>query len=83
MNRLDRLDRQTGRIIRRYEYRHPGSLVHVDVKKLGRIPQGGGGRAHGRSEAVRGRGIGYAYIRAAVDETSTSHVPGTSSVERT
>jgi transposase InsO family protein len=70
MNRLDQLDRQTGRVIRRYEHRHPGSLVHVDVKKLGRIPTGGGWRAHGRSEAVRGRGIGYAYIHAAVDDHS-------------
>jgi len=29
----------------------------VDVKKIGRIPDGGGWRAHGRSEQVRGRGI--------------------------
>jgi transposase-like protein len=70
MNRLDRLDRQTGRVIRRYERAAPGELVHVDVKKLGRIPAGGGWRAHGRSEAVRGRGIGYAYIHAAVDDHS-------------
>jgi transposase InsO family protein len=70
VNRLDRLDRQTGRVIRRYEHPYPGSLVHVDVKKLGRIPRGGGWRAHGRSEAVRGRGIGYAYIHAAVDDHS-------------
>ena len=70
LNRLDRFDAQTGRVIRRYEHDHPGSLVHVDVKKLGRIPRGGGWRAHGRSEAVRGRGIGYAYIHAAVDDHS-------------
>ena len=70
LNRLDRLDRQTGRQIRRYEYPYPGALVHVDVKKLGRIPRGGGWRAHGRSETVRGRGIGYAYIHAAVDDHS-------------
>ena len=70
LNRLDRLDRQTGRVIRRYEASAAGELVHVDVKKLGRIPPGGGWRAHGRSEAVRGRGIGYAYIHAAVDDHS-------------
>jgi transposase InsO family protein len=70
MNRLDRLDRQTGRVIRRYEHPHPGALVHVDVKKLGRIPPGGGWKVHGRSEAVRGRGVGYAYIHAAVDDHS-------------
>jgi transposase InsO family protein len=44
--------------------------VHVDVEKLGNIPPGGGWRIHGRSEAVRGRGIGYAFIHAAVDDHS-------------
>jgi transposase InsO family protein len=54
----------------RYEHHHPGSLVHVDVKKIGRIPDGGGWRAHGRSEEVRGRGIGYDYVHAMVDDHS-------------
>lgn len=54
----------------RYERSRPGELVHVDVKKIGRIPAGGGWRAHGRSENVRGRGIGYDYIHAAVDDHS-------------
>ena len=44
----------------RYERRRPDELLHVDVKKLGRVPDGGGWRLHGRSEAVRGRGNGYA-----------------------
>ena len=39
----------------RYERARPGELVHVDVKKLGRIPDGGGWRAHGRAE--RGPGL--------------------------
>ena len=38
MNRLAWLDRPTGRPIRRYEHDRPGDLVHLDVKKLGRIP---------------------------------------------
>jgi transposase InsO family protein len=54
----------------RYEHDHPGSLVHVDVKKIGRIPDGGGWRVHGRSEEVRGRGIGYDYVHAMVDDHS-------------
>jgi len=69
------LDPITGVLIRssrlttnRYEHEHPGDLVHIDVKKLGRIPDGGGWRAHGRSEEVRGRGIGYDYVHAAVDD---------------
>ena len=70
-------DPVTGQLIRashataaRYERDRPGELVHVDVKKLGRIPDGGGWRAHGRSEEVRGRGIGYDYVHSAVDDHS-------------
>lgn len=46
--RLTWLDRGTGRVIRRYEHEKPGDLVHVDIKKLGRIPDGGGHRVLGR-----------------------------------
>ncbi|MEV4734046.1 IS481 family transposase [Saccharopolyspora sp. NPDC049426] len=53
---------------RRYERDQPGDLLHLDVKKIGRIPDGGGWRAHGRSEQVRGRGVGYDYVHAAVDD---------------
>jgi transposase InsO family protein len=74
---LSELDRITGQIIRgrrhselRYEHREPGSLVHIDVKKLGKIPPGGGWRVHGRSEAVRGRGLGWDYVHVAVDDHS-------------
>jgi transposase InsO family protein len=56
---------------RRYEHAHPGSLVHVDVKKLGRIPAGGGWRAHGRGRRPRDRrGPGYDYVHALVDDHS-------------
>jgi transposase InsO family protein len=55
---------------RRYERARPGELVHIDVHKQGRIPDGGGHRVHGRSEAVRGRGIGYDYIHVLVDDHS-------------
>ncbi len=54
----------------RYERSRPGELVHVDVKRLGRIPDGGGWRVHGRSEEVRGHGIGYCDVHAAVDDHS-------------
>lgn len=74
---LRECDPLTGELIRaskttaiRYERPTPGDLVHVDVKKVGRIPDGGGWRAHGRSEDVRGRGIGYDYVHAAVDDHS-------------
>jgi len=53
--RLTHLDRATGRVIRRYEHDAPGDLVHVDIKKLGNIPDGGGHRAVGRRAGQRHR----------------------------
>jgi hypothetical protein len=55
LNRLASLDRPTSRPIRRYQHRHPGDLVHLDTKKLGRIPAGGGHRLHGRAAGTRNR----------------------------
>jgi transposase InsO family protein len=69
MNRLAQLDRTSGVVVR-YEREHPGELVHLDVKKLGRIPDGGGHRAHGRAAGTRGRGIGYDYVHSAIDDRS-------------
>lgn len=75
--RLTWLDRGTGRVIRRYEHAHPGDLVHVDIKKLGRIPDGGGHRAVGRATgrqnrtgATANRRPGYHYLHNAVDDHS-------------
>jgi transposase InsO family protein len=63
--------RATRRSAHRYEHDRPGSLVHVDVKKLGRIPDGGGWRAHGRGRRPRStRGLGYDYVHAAIDDHS-------------
>ncbi len=67
------MDRPTGRVIRRYERSRPGELVHVDVKKLGRLPDGGGWRALGRAgtgaDKHRQR-AGYEYAHSAVDDHS-------------
>ena len=69
LNRLDRLDRATRQVVR-YQRARPGELIHIDVKKLGRIPDGGGWRIHGRSEDVRGRGNGYDYLHVAIDDAT-------------
>ena len=74
-------DPLTGEVIRaskttaiRYERDRPGDLVHMDVKKIGRIPDGGGWRAHGRqmgSTGARKRArIGYDYVHSVVDDHS-------------
>jgi len=66
------LDRPTGAVVRRYEHARPGDLLHMDVKKLGRIPRGGGWWAHGRGRDGHGghSRVGYAYIHSVVDDHS-------------
>lgn len=79
--RLAQLDPVTGAVIRasketavRYERDHPGDLIHLDVKKIGRIPDGGGWKAHGRSmgktAAQKRARIGFDYIHSAIDDHS-------------
>jgi transposase InsO family protein len=80
--RLAWLDRATGQVIRRYEHRAPGDLIHIDVKKLGKIPDGGGWRIHGRQAGHRNKRatttvrknnhpvIGYHYLHTALDDHS-------------
>jgi len=76
--RLCDLDALTGIPVRRgpvtrtrYERAHPGELIHIDVKKLGRIPDGGGWRAHGRtSRPNHHHGPGFEYVHAAIDDHS-------------
>jgi len=72
LNRLVWMDRPTGRVIRRIEKSRPGELVQMDIKKLGRIPAGGGWRAHGRANANdhRRTRVGFAHIHTAIDSHS-------------
>ena len=64
------------RVVHRYEHDAPGDMVHVDIKKLGRIPDGGGHRIVGRQAGKKNRGgantsaRGYWYIHNAVDDHS-------------
>jgi transposase InsO family protein len=70
MGRLDRGDRATREPVRRYQRERPGELIHVDVKKIGAIPDGGGWRVHGRGPGPTGghAGAGYRYIHTALDD---------------
>jgi transposase InsO family protein len=78
MPHLSMLDALTGIPVRRgpatcvrYERDTPGELIHIDVKKLGRIPAGGGWRLHGRtSRPNTHRGFGFDYVHAAIDDHS-------------
>ena len=89
MPRLTEVDQATGLAVHRpapvrYEKTSPGELVHLDINKLGRVPDGGGWRAHGRGSAPalaaecaktrtrrRGGPLGsYRYIHHAIDDYS-------------
>ena len=73
---LGHIDLNTGVRVRkdkpvRYERAVPGELVHVDVKKIGRIPDGGGHRTLGRQKGRRTRsGVGYEFLHSAIDDNS-------------
>ncbi|MCK3771299.1 IS481 family transposase, partial [Microbacterium aerolatum] len=73
---LGHIDLNTGVRVRkpkpvRYEHEHPGDLVHIDVKKLGRIPDGGGHRTLGQQKGKKNKtGVGYSFIHSAIDDNS-------------
>jgi len=84
LNRLSHVDMKTGEPARRYEHQTPGALIHVDVKKLGNIPDGGGWRFVGRQQGWKNRGatpnkprnafgdkkMGHAYVHTVIDDHS-------------
>ena len=81
LNRHSGFDRSTGEPVRRYEHDHPGAMLHIDVKKLGNIPDGRGWRYVGRQQGEKDRAatpekskneyynpsMGKAYIHTAID----------------
>lgn len=74
LHRLAWLHRTTREIVR-YEHPRPGALVHLDIKKLGRIPQGGGKRImpgfeQTHSGPQRGPRLGFDFLHVAVDDHS-------------
>ena len=84
LNRLAHVDRATGEPVRRYEHPHPGAMLHVDVKKYGNIPDGGGWRYVGRVQGRRNRAatagkpknawhnkkMGTAFVHTVIDDHS-------------
>jgi transposase InsO family protein len=71
LGRLDTGDRATKEPVLRYQRDRPGELIHVDVKKIAGIPDGGGWRTRGRGYAGDGsarRRVGYRYIHSAIDD---------------
>ncbi|MFE1029860.1 integrase core domain-containing protein [Streptomyces sp. NPDC058818] len=81
---LSHIDRATGEPVRRYEHPHPGAMLHIDVKKLGNVPDGGAWRYVGRVQGRRNRAatpdkprnkyrgplLGTAFVHTVVDDHS-------------
>ena len=86
VNRLSVINRVTGEPIRRYEHAYPGAMIHVDVTKFGRIPDGGGHRFVGRQQGLKHRAttsdregtrndryqprLGIGYLHTVIDDHS-------------
>ena len=84
ISRLSQVDRATGEPVRRYEHERPGDLLHMDVKKLGNIPHGGGWRYVGRQQGRTNRRLtpgtkrskyrhellGHAFVHTVIDDHS-------------
>ena len=84
LNRLHHVDVRTGEPVRRYEHEYPGSMIHVDVKKIGNIPDGGGWRYVGRQQGDKNRAatpgkernkyrntlMGHAFVHTVIDDNS-------------
>ncbi len=85
ISRLSQVDRATGEPVRRYEWQRPGDLLHMDVKKLGKVPDGGGWRFRGKKQGDRNRSAtahrgrspytgdrtyGHAFVHTVIDDHS-------------
>lgn len=75
LNRLAKMNRVTGQVVRRYEKATPGELIHLDTKQVARISPGGGWRVYGldgtlRRNPKRKTRAGYEHVHSAVDDHS-------------
>jgi transposase InsO family protein len=72
LNRLSALE--PAEPVRRYEREHPGELIHLDIKKLGRIDGIGhritGDRRGQSNRRARGEGLGWEFVHVCVDDAS-------------
>lgn len=56
--------------VRRYERQHPGELIHIDIKKLGRFDRVGHRITGDRRGQSKSRGIGWEFVHVAIDDAS-------------
>ena len=63
-------DLEPGEPVRRYERAHPGELIHLDIKKLGRFERTGHRITGDRTGQSSSRGIGWEYVHVCIDDAS-------------
>src|SRR5215831_1516034 len=72
LNRLSALE--PAEPVRRYEREHPGELIHIDIKKLGKFNEIGhritGDRRGQSNLRSRGQGPGWEYVHVCIDDAS-------------
>jgi Integrase core domain len=68
LNRIQALDPATP--VRRYEREHPGELIHIDIKKLGRFDRVGHRITGDRTGQSKRRGVGWEFVHVCIDDAS-------------
>ena len=68
LNRLAALE--PAEPVRRYERQHPGELIHIDIKKLGKFNQIGHRITGDRRGQSNERGVGWEYVHVCIDDHS-------------
>jgi transposase InsO family protein len=68
LNRLRALE--PAEPIRRYQREHPGELIHIDIKKLGRFDRVGHRITGDRTGQSNSRGVGWEYVHVCIDDAS-------------
>ena len=61
---------RAGRTVRRYEREHPGDMIHIDIKKLGRFERVGHRMTGDRTGQSNSRGVGWEYVHVSIDDAS-------------
>jgi transposase InsO family protein len=68
LNRLSALE--PAEPIRRYERDHPGELIHIDIKKLGKFNRIGHRITGDRTGQSNTRGVGWEFVHVCIDDAS-------------
>ena len=81
LNRLAALE--PAEPVRRYEREHPGELIHIDIKKLGRFDRVGHRITGDRRGHSNSRGVGWEFVHVCIDDASRVRAKASDEIRRT